>query len=150
LQLLLDYANLKVLDRHFTIYVVRLLENYTKMHNNLLSRFLMHYYDHFIRRCEFVSDEDDRKIRNSYRYQIFPLCCAREQNNIEIVQALLDYANENNLSLEHGLNVKETRYFSYINYCIEKALENNNKEMVQLFLHYASQYNIIIYINIFL
>ena len=54
LELLLDYANKSIPERHSTLSVLDLLMNFTKRHNNLLLRFLKCYDDYFTYYWEYV------------------------------------------------------------------------------------------------
>jgi len=68
----------------------------------------------------------------------YPLLLACENNNIEMVQLLIDYANKINIILE--LNKKDSNG----NYPLLWACNNNNIEMVQLIIDYANENNIVL------
>ena len=73
--------------------------------------------------------------------EVYPVLLACNNNNIEMIKLLIEYANKNNIILK--LNEEnESR-----NYALLLAFNKNNTEMAKLFFDYADKYNIILNLN---
>ena len=71
----------------------------------------------------------------------FPLCYTIINNNIDMTQLLIDYANKNNIIL-NIYKEKNNKDFPFL-----IATSNNDVGMVKLLINYANKNNIILNIN---
>jgi len=138
----------KFKDRHSVNYIDKIIYNQLKSNNNDLSQLnneqkyraltlaFEHKYEYLVNLLIFI----DVKFKGGKKY--YPLLWVFiENNNIEMVQLLIEYANKNDIILELN-NKNNDGYYPILLACYE-----NNNKMVQLLIDYANKNNIILEID---